>query len=159
MADNSKDLARIRQFLSPRRIIGAATVACLIVMVVVVALSASNSLVYARHQKAGGDLIASLENHRPKDVSVKEWGCATFWMGIAFANVCYSPGHVTLSELKQLNDDLGTKLQGSVDMQTVDWIWQRLAATGPHGAQYSAQFEPRYQAELAEIRRRERPVP
>ena len=59
--------------------------------------------------------------------------------------------------MKRINNDLDTKLQGNVDIDTVDWIWHRLAATGPHGAQYVAKFEPIFRQELADLQSRKSP--
>ncbi len=118
----------------------------------------ANIMDYARHQRAGSQLISSLEARRPTSASPDEWEVASFWMGIAYANICFSPDHVEKSELKRFNDDLAAKLQGNVDLEMVSWIWRRLAATGPHGAQYVAKFESIYRRELADARIRAVPA-
>ena len=70
------------------------------------------------------------------------------WAGIAYANVCFSEGHVTLDALKSFVKDVEAKFKGPVDLSTVDWLWERLAATGPHGKQYRERFEPAYLEEV-----------
>ena len=32
------------------------------------------------------------------------------------------------------------------DLQSIDWMWERLAETGPHGQRYVEKFEPEYRS-------------
>lgn len=108
-----------------------------------------NVIRYASQQRATSDLIDSLSSRRPNNVSPAKWETATTWTGIAVANVCYSPDHVSFAELGRFKSDLESKLEQDVDLETLDWIWHRLANTGPHGAQYVEKFEGIYRADTA----------
>ncbi len=110
---------------------------------------------YAQQQHKVSDLINSLSGCRPNTASPAEWEAATTWTGIAVANVCYSPEHVPLEELRQFRNELESKLDGDVDLDSLGWIWDRLATTGPHGARYAAKFEVIYRADIARAARQE----
>ena len=45
--------------------------------------------------------------------------------------MCFSESHVTLSELKKVSADIEQRCAGDVNLETIDWIWKRLAETGP----------------------------
>jgi hypothetical protein len=103
---------------------------------------------YAREQRAGYESVLQLRERRPADVSPDTWEWATNWAITAYANVCFSPEHVSLEELKRFRADLEERLRGPVNLGTVDWIWQRLGQTGPHGLSYQQRFEPQYREGL-----------
>ena len=101
---------------------------------------------YSRYQRAGAVVVESLAGRRPANVSQKTWDDATGWAITAYHNVCFSEGHVPLPELHAFIRDVDAKFDGPVDLNTVDWIWTRLASTGRHGKQYAERFEPQYRA-------------
>ena len=71
----------------------------------------------------------------------------------AYCNVCFSPEHVTLEELQRsFNTDVEERLRSPVDLTTLDWVWDRLGRTGPHGRSYQQRFEPEYREGLATMR-------
>jgi hypothetical protein len=105
--------------------------------------------IYYNHRRAGGEQIDSVARRVSSTLSPAEKEVVDFWMGCAYANVCFSPEHVSLVELKRFNEDVRQKLESNVDLGTTDWIWSRLAETGEHGARYVAKFEPRYHEQLA----------
>ncbi len=74
------------------------------------------------------------------------WDCAEQWVGTAYSNVCFSPGHVTTAEMYRLRDDLKARLGGPADLETLRWIWSRLGETGPHGREYIERFGPEFRA-------------
>jgi hypothetical protein len=104
--------------------------------------------VYAQERTAAYELVAKLSDRRPEDVDAEVWDVATTWAITAYANVCFSEGYVTLDELRRFRADTERRLAGDVDLKTIDWIWQRLAETGPHGQQYRQRFEPQYRDNL-----------
>lgn len=103
-------------------------------------------LAYARQRTIGAELIESLRNRRPEGVPNPTWEEATGWAITAYANVCFSEEHVTFDELVRFNHDARMELAGDVNMQTIDWVWARLAKTGPHGQRYVDKFEPEYRS-------------
>ena len=139
------DAPKSRWSFSLKTLFVVVTVAgCLMLLLLPVA----NYVAWRGYHIKGSDLIASMDSRRPSTVSPREWEVVHFWIGVAFANVCFSPDHVSLAELKRFNNDLDSKLQGKVDLNTVDWIWERLASTGPQGAGYVERFMPQYRDEL-----------
>jgi hypothetical protein len=61
---------------------------------------------------------------------------------------------VSLEELRRFNADVAERLRGPVDLGTVDWVWERLGQTGPHGQRYRERFEPQYREGVAAMRGR-----
>lgn len=99
---------------------------------------------YPRLQQSGAQIVESLRTRRPNDVPPQTWDEATGWAITAYHNICFSDGHAPLNELKAFIHDAEIKFNGPVDLSTVDWVWARLAKTGPHGQQYRDRFEPQY---------------
>ena len=106
---------------------------------------------YAQEQHAMRDLVEQLPNRRPPGVSVAAWDVATGWAITACGNVCFSEGYVPIDELRRFRVDVEKRLKAEVDLTTIDWIWQRLGETGPHGQQYRKRFEPEYREGLKSI--------
>jgi hypothetical protein len=57
-----------------------------------------------------------------------------------FGNVCFSPKHVSLPEMRRLRADLEAKMHRPATVASLRWFWDRLAETGPHGKQYIEQM-------------------
>jgi hypothetical protein len=100
--------------------------------------------VYHRVQREMDAAIRALEYRVPPGVSPAVWECAWGWTSTAYGNVCFSEEHVSTEELYRLRKDLMPKLQGPVDLQTLVWVWDRLAQTGPHGRRYVGQHKPSF---------------
>jgi hypothetical protein len=112
---------------------------------------------YVQEQRAGRELVVQLQHGRPADIDPETWEWATNWAITAYCNVCFSPEHVSLEELRRFNADLEERLRGPVDLETVHWVWDRLGRTGPHGKSYQERFEPQYREGLGVAgQRRER---
>jgi hypothetical protein len=101
---------------------------------------------YALQQRAGAALIGTLSERRPESVPTKTWEDATGWAKTAFHNVCFSERQVKFEELVRFNHDARVKFAGEVDLNSIDWVWSRLAETGPHGQRYVEKFEPEYRS-------------
>ena len=87
-----------------------------------------------------------LAERRPESVPTKTWEDAAGWAKTAYHNVCYSERHVRFEELVRFNHDARVKFSGAVDLQSIDWVWERLAETGPHGQRYVEKFESEYRS-------------
>lgn len=71
-------------------------------------------------------------------------------------NVCFSPSHVSLLELRRLQRDVEAEMaQGPVTPQKLDWLWQRLGQTGPRGRKYITQMQPLWDEAKGQVQ----PVP
>ncbi len=106
---------------------------------------------YAKEQRRAADVVESLVDRRPSGTSSTEWDVASEWAVTAYHNVCFSADHVRLDELRRFRVDVEAKCspQAEIRITTIDWIWQRLAETGPHGKQYVGRFRPQYLEHLA----------
>jgi hypothetical protein len=104
--------------------------------------------VYARERTAAHDVVFQLREQCPQNVSAEAWEVATSWAITAYANVCFSEDHVSIEELRRFRNDTEKRLAGKVDLVTIDWIWQRLGETGPHGKHYRQRFEPQYRGDV-----------
>ena len=60
----------------------------------------------------------------------------------AWIRVRVRAGVTATAEMYRFRDDLSEKLNDSVDLQTLNWIWIRLGETRPHGKRYTEQHEP-----------------
>jgi hypothetical protein len=110
--------------------------------------------VYARERSAAHEVVAQLADRRPADVDAAVWEAATSWAVTAYGNVCFTESHVPLDELRRFHDDVKERLEGPVNLATIDWVWQRLGETGLHGAQYRDRFEPQYLENLKAVQAR-----
>ena len=106
-------------------------------------------IVYANEQKKAAAVVESLAERRPEDVEPEPWETASGWAITAYHNVCFSRSHVTLLEMKRFRSDVKAEFATGIDLATIDWIWRRLAQTGPHGKQYVERFEPQFREQMA----------
>jgi hypothetical protein len=105
--------------------------------------------VYAQERKAIRAALDELQrDRRPVKVDVEVWKIATSWTITAYENICFSEKHTSIDELRRFRVDVEKRLAGGVDLATTDWIWQRLAETGPHGQLYRRKFEPLYREDV-----------
>lgn len=109
---------------------------------------------YRRDQRVAMESVRQLRDQRPRDVDADTWEMASGWAITAYCNVCFSPEHVSHDELRRFRVDLEEQLRRPVDLSTIDWVWERLGQTGPHGARYRERFEPQYREELEAVRSR-----
>jgi hypothetical protein len=109
---------------------------------------------YGREHRATHEVLMGLSSRRPPNIDAEVWEIATAWAGTAYCNVCFSPAHVPFDELCRVHTDLDEALKGPVDLETIDWIWDRLGRTGPTGREYQERFELSYREELAEALKR-----
>ena len=99
---------------------------------------------YPRWQRHGASIVESLRSRRPTNVPANTWDDATAWAMTAYHNICFSAEHVPLESLKDFINDAEDKLAGPVDLNSVDWVWSRLAECSSSGEQYRDRFEPQY---------------
>lgn len=82
------------------------------------------------------------EGRPPPGVNEHRW--KETW-GIAyngFGNVCFSPEHVSLAEMHRLKADLQAKMHQPATLESLRWLWDRLAETGPSGREYITRMKP-----------------
>ena len=101
---------------------------------------------YPRWQRRGASIVESLQTRCPPNVAPKTWDDATGWAITAYHNICFSAEHVPLESLKRFTHDAEDKLAGRVDLDSVNWVWSRLAECSAHGEHYRDRFEPQYRS-------------
>jgi hypothetical protein len=86
--------------------------------------------------------LASLRLRRSPDVSQKQWQYVVGWTLNAHANCCAIREAVDLDAREEFSKQLDQKLAGTVDMGTIDWIWDELEKISRLGSHYSERFRP-----------------
>jgi endo-beta-N-acetylglucosaminidase D len=120
-----------------RTIIGTSAI-IFITSVVCALMFANESARFRRTYRKMDTALQILLVKKPKEVSLARWEDAVRWTNNACSNVCFSPAHIDLPEFQRFCDELNQKVKGKVDLDTLKWIWSRLASTGSHGRNYVA---------------------
>jgi hypothetical protein len=105
-------------------------------------------LPYYRERKACEETLNQLLSKRPQNVNAQAWEVATGWAMTAYANVFFEPDLAPLVKLTAFHANIERLGQERISLDTIDWIWQQLAESGPHGRGYQQRWEPRYREEL-----------
>jgi hypothetical protein len=96
--------------------------------------------------------VRSLEKRRPLDVSPHVWASAVWWIDTACANVFTHPRYTPTDEVRRFRIDFENRIQGPVDLKTIDWAWERIAETGDMGKEYRDRYETHYRQALEPLR-------
>jgi hypothetical protein len=75
----------------------------------------------------------------PAGLDDGEWAAAVRWTDNLHGNSMLQ-FHATLSDLKQLEADIASRQKSDVDMETIEWIWDRYAELTPSGQRYNERF-------------------
>jgi len=87
--------------------------------------------------------IRYMQPSQPNSISPDVWECAHNWVVTAYGNICIIEG-TSKPEMYRLRDDLQKKLNGRIDLGTLNWIWNRLGESGQHGKRYTERFGPSF---------------
>ena len=88
-----------------------------------------------RRSEAVWALIVSLKDRRPPKITRGQWGSAVAWTRNLHANslLMFEADGPTIAAFEQR---LRKRLEGRIDMRTIDWIWDEYASLCPHGDRY-----------------------
>ena len=87
--------------------------------------------------------VCKLAQHRPEGVSKRQWSFVVDWTGVAVGNVFFTASSVNDDQqYYDFADELEQRLQGKVEMSTIDWIWDGFEEIGKDGRSYSERFRP-----------------
>jgi hypothetical protein len=100
--------------------------------------------VFRAETKAMRQIMTDWGTTPPPGVDPHVWNEAVTVAYNAHGAVCYLPDRVSLEEMRRLREDMETKSQGPINLDTLDWLWTRLGQTGPHGLQYTTQMRPHW---------------
>jgi hypothetical protein len=85
----------------------------------------------------------------PADADPVQWGAAWETAYNAVGNVCFTPEQVNPEEMVRLREDVERRNQKPVNLETLAWLWSRLAQTGPHGNDYITRMQPLWDEAVA----------
>ena len=86
--------------------------------------------------------LRSLRPTQPNAIDPAAWDCAHGWVMTAFCN--FTPERISTDEMYQLQGDLECKLTEKIDLDTLQWIWDRFGRTGPRGKEYIERYRPMF---------------
>ena len=87
--------------------------------------------------------VESLAGRCPSGIAQQQWDNYVGWTQNAVGNCLTSPSYIRDEpRLHRFADELEKKLQGDVDVSTIDWIWDEIEQISTHGESYSEKFRP-----------------
>jgi hypothetical protein len=89
--------------------------------------------------------IKSLATRRPPGVDQEQWTQAVLWTLNADGNCCTVADFLKTrdrAELQRFADELERRIDGPVDLKTIDWIWDEFERISKYGKTYSDKFRP-----------------
>ena len=88
--------------------------------------------------------IFALENRVPQGVLPSRWKSAVRLTATVHFNAFHLWHPPPIEEVYRLRAELMPKLRGPVDLQTLDWTWERLARTGVDGKRVADSLGPEF---------------
>ncbi len=93
--------------------------------------------------------LRTLATRRPQSMTPHQWEAAVAWTSNLHGNSSYSfLGDPNIPAMRAFERRLAQKLEGHVDMQTIDWIWDEYAELCECGADYQ-KFRPQMYEEIS----------
>jgi hypothetical protein len=88
--------------------------------------------------------LFALKNRVPQGVDPSRWQAAVEWTAVAHFNAFHLWHPPPIEEAYRLRAELMPKLSGPVDMQTLEWAWDRIGRTGADGKDLSDRLGPTF---------------
>jgi hypothetical protein len=95
---------------------------------------------YMRLQRQIRDAISRLQPTDPP-LFTADWKCGHGYVESAYYHTCMVHDGIPVPELYRLRDDIRLKSEGPVGLDTLDWLLDRLAKTGPVGKWFAERSE------------------
>jgi hypothetical protein len=95
--------------------------------------------------------IESLAKKRPPDVSRKQWENVVDWTLNAHGNCLTFHRGIPADEMAGFEAELKRRLSGTVNLATIDWIWDEIVRLTPNGRRYSDNWRPTTPERLKEF--------
>lgn len=87
--------------------------------------------------------LEKLKSLPPENVTLEKWKFVVSRTQTAFPNVFYSTDYILDHDrFRTFQRELHLKLNGDVDISTIDWIWDEFQKNSRHGDTYSAGCRP-----------------
>ena len=127
---------RVRLTLRASLVIVALLAAFLGLMVVPISRAIERRNRQREYEQVAGEMtgaIFALENRVPQGVHPSRWKSAVRLTATVHFNTFHLWHPPPIEEVYRLRAELLPKLRGPVDIQTLDWTWERLARSGVDG--------------------------
>jgi hypothetical protein len=87
--------------------------------------------------------LGTLAKKRPAGITREQWQQIVAWTLNAHANTLVATSRIPPDERERFVAELRRRLQGPVDLGTIDWIWDEFVRLAPGwGPSYSEQWRP-----------------
>ncbi len=86
--------------------------------------------------------IDKLVQKRPTNVTVEHWNSMVWWTENLKANCLPGPFIKDEPRFRRFVSELEKKVEGDVDIETIDWIWDEVVEISTVGQTYSDQYRP-----------------
>ncbi len=77
----------------------------------------------------------------PSDIDANRWREVYGWTRQALVNCCTHPSYCSHEELSRLLEEVRRADQTPHTLERIDWLWYRIAETGPTGKRYIDRFQ------------------
>jgi hypothetical protein len=95
--------------------------------------------------------LGTMRHKRPKGLSQEKWAFSVGQTQNALGNCCGARAYITDYEhFRRFVTELKRRVDGDVDLQTIDWIWDEFVAFSSPGAGYSERYRPTSRGRLKE---------
>lgn len=97
--------------------------------------------------------LQTLAKKRPANLSRKQWNNVVAWTLNGHGDIlCAERYGIPRAEMVRFEAELRRRLQGPVDLATIDWIWDEFERLAPHNASiYSPKWRPTSPEKLREF--------
>ena len=96
--------------------------------------------------------LETLAKKRPTGISRKQWHHIVNWTLNAHSNTLVATRQMPREEMDRFETELKQRLQGPVDLGTIDWIWDEFVRLAPGwGPSYSERWRPTSPEKLREF--------
>ena len=98
--------------------------------------------------------LATLAKKRPAGLTRKQWNNVVGWTIQAHGNTLVPTLWIPRADMRRFEVELNKRLEGQVDLATIDWIWDQFELLAPRfGPEYSRKYRPTSVEKLREFER------
>jgi hypothetical protein len=93
-----------------------------------------------------------LAKKRPPNITRRQWNNVVGWTTTAHGNTLAATRWIPREQMDNFESELHLRLQGPVDITTIDWIWDEFERLAPnYGPEYSRKYRPTSPEQLREF--------
>jgi len=95
--------------------------------------------------------VEALAKRRPPNVTPRQWENVVAWTSNAVGNCLSYEPNLSAAERQRFEAEWTRRLEGPIDLATIDWFWDELVRLTKHGPQYSENWRPTTPERLQEF--------